>query len=342
MDYVETKVYFDGSHYIAIPHTTHNRKRKKKPEEEKIAVTTSSVQEMPSNNTVTDIEAQETVQIEETDTPLVETQQQDNPTPQGARLLTRKELFNELFKETFGMTKWERSHYLLQIMLPYFPNETAARSYVQDNIERKERNMSCRRLRLSRKINLQEFNYFVTLTYDDAKHTEETFKHKLRGCLKMMVHRKGWKYIGVWERSPDKHRLHFHGIFYIPEGKMVGELFQVLDYSPIKKKVQNTIQNTYFNEKFGRSQFGAIVTQSDLGEAMMYLIKYLEKDDGKLIYSKGLPQFFISDIAEEDIVCTIGAEDKKLLLFDNFMCYDQGEVMGRVSKETIAKMRKAN
>ena len=34
MPYGETKVYFDGSHYIAIPHTTSpNLKRVKKPEE---------------------------------------------------------------------------------------------------------------------------------------------------------------------------------------------------------------------------------------------------------------------------------------------------------------------
>ena len=35
MAYGESKVYFDGSHYIAIPHTTRpSRKRKQLPEEE--------------------------------------------------------------------------------------------------------------------------------------------------------------------------------------------------------------------------------------------------------------------------------------------------------------------
>lgn len=42
----------------------------------------------------------------------------------------------------------------------------------------------------------------------------------------MMCHRKGWKYVGVWERSPEKQRLHFHGIFYIPEGTMPGMLLE--------------------------------------------------------------------------------------------------------------------
>ena len=35
-------------------------------------------------------------------------------------------------------------------------------------------------------------------------------------------------------------------------------------------------------------------------------------------------------------------EDRKLLLFDNFMCLDQGEIIGQVSQEVIDKMPKAN
>ena len=53
-----------------------------------------------------------------------------------------------------------------------------------------------------------------------------------------------------------------------------------------------------------------------LGEAIAYLTKYMEKTGEKMVYSKGLPQFFISDIMDEDIVCPIGKEDKKLLLYD--------------------------
>lgn len=38
----------------------------------------------------------------------------------------------------------------------------------------------------------------------------------------------------------------------------------------------------------------------------------------------------------------IGIEDKKLLLFDDFVCWDEGCYMGEVSKEVIAQMRKSN
>ena len=151
-----------------------------------------------------------------------------------------------------------------------------------------------------------------------------------------------WKYVGVWERSPEKKRLHFHGLFYIPDGAMPGELVEVKDYSPIKKKVQTTIQNTYFNERFGRSDFKTVDDRSMLGEAIAYLTKYMEKTGEKMVYSKGLPQFFISDIMDEDIVCTIGNEEKKLLLYDDFSCWDEGCYMGQVSKGVIDQMRKCN
>ena len=39
MSYGECKVYFDGSHYIAIPHTTRPSRRRFRPPEEEIEVT---------------------------------------------------------------------------------------------------------------------------------------------------------------------------------------------------------------------------------------------------------------------------------------------------------------
>jgi hypothetical protein len=158
----------------------------------------------------------------------------------------------------------------------------------------------------------------------------------------MMCHRKYWKYVGVWERSPEKQRLHFHGLFYIPDGAMPGELVEVKDYSPIKDSVQTTIQNTYFNERFGRSDFKPVEDNASIGEAIAYLTKYMEKTGEKIVYYKGLPQFFISDIMENDVVCPIGQEDKKLLLFDDFECWDEGEFVGNVSREVIERMRKVN
>ena len=79
-----------------------------------------------------------------------------------------------------------------------------------------------------------------------------------------------------------------------------------------------------------------------MSEAMAYLMKYLEKTGEKIIYSKGLPQYFISDIIDNDIICTVGQEEKNLLLFDDFICWDEGCYMGEVSPAVIEQLRKSN
>lgn len=199
-----------------------------------------------------------------------------------------------------------------------------------------------RKTRLVRKVNLQEWNYFCTFTYDDNKHDEHSFRKKLSNCFKHLSYRKSWKYIGVWERSPEKQRLHFHGIFFIPDNAIIGNLEQHNDYSVINHKMQTTWQNTYFNERFGRSDFEQITDKTILSSATAYLMKYIEKSGEKLIYSKSLPTYFISDIMDEDVVCTIGQEDRKLLLFDDFNCWDEGCYMGVVSPTVISQLRKKN
>ena len=87
---------------------------------------------------------------------------------------------------------------------------------------------------------------------------------------------------------------------------------------------------------------GAITDENRIGDALSYLMKYIEKSGEKIVYSRGLPQFFISDVMDEDVACTMGEEQEKLVLHDDFGCWVDGEYMGKVCKETIAKMPKAN
>lgn len=146
----------------------------------------------------------------------------------------------------------------------------------------------------------------------------------------------------MWERSPGKQRLHFHGLFRIPEGTLPGALIEKEDYNLTTHRRQITHQNTYFNERFGRSDFEAIDDKSKLGHAVAYILKYIEKTGEKIVYSKGLPQYFLSDVMDEDIVCPYGIEDKKLLLYDDFRCWDEGVLMGKVSKDVIDRMPKSD
>ena len=171
---------------------------------------------------------------------------------------------------------------------------------------------------------------------------EVAFRKKLTNCLSLFSSRKKWRYIGVWERSPEKNRLHFHGVFHVPDGTMPGELVEVNDYSFAIHQRQVTLQNTYFNKRFGRSDFELIDEQSRKAEVLAYILKYIEKTGEKVVYSKGLSQFFISDIMEEDVVCRVGVDDRKLLLFDDFGCWDEGCYVGQVSKKVIEQMRRCN
>lgn len=256
--------------------------------------------------------------------------------------LTLRNIFDELHKYAVNLPNKERKEFYRDNLLPYFLDEEQLLTFIQSNIERKRRNLIVRRVRMVRKANLADFNYFCTFTYDGKLHTEETFKKKLKTCFRHLKERKGWRYMGVWERSPEKQRLHFHGLFNIPEGQMVGEVKEIKDYSVRLKRVQVSHQNTYFNERFGRSDFEEIIDKRGLGEALAYLMKYLEKTGEKIVYSKGLPQFFVTDIAENDVATRIGIDDRKLLLFDNFACYNKQQYVGTVSKETIQKLPTSN
>ena len=351
MPYPECKVYSDGSHYIAIPHTEKRYRPRPKKKEELIVVKDGNTSGLPVESTQVISKENSAPQNSDALSPLEkiavsgireEPEQPANILQPNERLMTKKELFNELYQQYLYLKKNERRDKLIAALRPYFKSDQAVKNYVDSNIERKRRNLICRRIRLTRKINLQTFTHFVTFTYDGKLHTEETFRKGLKKTLANFASRKGWKYVGVWERSPEKQRLHFHGLFYIPEGTMPGLLFEKSDYSFKSHRRQITVQNTYFNERFGRSDFEKIEDYTMLGSSVSYLMKYLEKTGEKIVYSKGLPQYFISDIMDEDVVTTIGLEDRKLLLFDDFECWDEGVSVGKVNADTIAQLRKSN
>ena len=337
MAYQDTKVYYDGSHYIAIPKRPAPRHPGARLPEDLVEVVDEEQEEIQD----------EPMEELEEDPKEVEEQPEAPPSeapkkPAVKRRVTRRELFNELYQKLLSEPKRSRRGKLIQGMRPYFKTEEEAIEYVDKHLERRQRNLIVRRMRFSRKVNLHEFNYFCTFTYDGSLHTEDTFRKRLSVCFNRFCSRKGWKYAGVWERSPKTGRLHFHGIFYIPEGTMPGILYEKEDYNFNTHRRQVTIQNTYFNERFGRCDMEPIRDRTERGSAMAYIMKYIEKSGEKIVYSRGLPQYFKSDILDDDVVCTIGMEDQKLLLFDNFSCFEDGVYIGEVSPEVIKQMKKAN
>ena len=253
-----------------------------------------------------------------------------------------EEKVKELYKSETG-TKKEKTEKVIEKINEEIKDEEKAKEIVKATLEKEKRNKIVRLTRLYRKIGLQQWTHFCTFTYDSNKLNEEEFRQKLLTCLRHLSHRKGWKYIGVFERSPNLERLHFHGIFVIIE--MVGEIIETKDYSTKTHQMQIARQNTFFLERFGRNDFKEIINNVGVNDAVNYIMKYIRKTGEKVIYSKHLQTYFVADILDDDVVCKIGQEDRKILLFDNFKCLDfeTGEILGQpnIDKSLIDKLPKA-
>lgn len=326
MFHAEAKVYFDGSHYIAIPHTEGKKRKPKEPEEmvEVIEKDKSPPDSVSSQN----VEKQE-IMSENCEKPK--------------KMSTRSEIFNDAYAEAQEMPKQHRKEYLIDTMRPYFKDEQDLDEFVREKIISKRRNTLQRKTRFIRKAYLNEFNYFATFTYDSKKVSAKAFKKQLSKCLSNFQQRHNWRYMGVWERAPKTKRLHFHCLLYAPKGTMPGEMIIVRDYDTKNHRMQETLQNTYFNERFGRSDFEEIDdTLMKMGRAMVYILKYIEKTEERIVYSRGIPMYLISDIDENDILCYYGVEDRKMILADDFTCYDLGEEIGPISQKTMKQLRKTN
>ena len=254
--------------------------------------------------------------------------------PSTPKEVEQKAQFEAAYKESQKLPRKERKACMQKAMEEAIPDKEQRKEYVERNNERKKTNAIRRKVRLSKKVNLQrEWSYFCTFTFSDEKHTEESFRKSLRNTLKHLVNRKGWKHIGVWERGGETGRLHFHGIFYIPPDK---------DYNTKDHRMQTAHQNTYFLERYGRNDFQPLGSQEEVQHSLGYLMKYIEKSGERLIYGGKLPTYFESDVADEDILAPYGIDDRKAILADDFTCMVDGEVIGKVSPEVIAKMPKAN
>ena len=329
MPYGKVKVYSDGGHYIGIPYepNPYAKKRRKAPEE---VIAVKGQAEGSATALAENADGNNTIHAERAKTDAIPEE----------RRMTRKELFEELYLKSADMEANERQEFIRKEMTPYFGSKEQCAEFVAQNLERKHRNMVCRKVRLWRKINQQQFNFFVTFTFDDKLHDEESFRKTLSRCLQHFSSRKGWRYIGVWERAPDTRRLHFHGIFCIPEGTLLGRNEEVRDFDTRARKMRTTYQNDFFGKKFGRNDFKPIDHSSEVPQAIRYLTKYLEKTGEKLVYSRGLYRYFVTDVMDEDIICPYGENEKKFILSDKFSCWEDGEYLGTVSPEVIARLPK--
>ena len=293
MNLLEAKIYYDGSSWIAIPHTERPYRQK-------------GLRDKPEKS-------------------------------------ERLQQFEKAFAKSKGKRK-SRKAKLLQEFTPMFKDAEEAERFVEQHFDRLSRNRWERYKRMIRRGYTNRWNYFCTFTYDSEKHTEETFRKKLMNTLYHLSNRRNWRYIGAWERGELNERLHFHALVFIPEGQMPGVLEEHEDYSTKRHRREKGIQNSFFNERFGRSDFSTINNAYEVGDSIKYMLKYISKNDERIVYSRGLKTYFVSDILDEDIICPMGDEEHgfKYILADDFTCIRDGEIMGKVCPEIIEKMPRSN
>ena len=335
------KVTFDGSFYVAkAPQPSPYGNGKKKPRKFLKAI---SIPDEPTDTqaTTTCENPQEDIseKVKYAENARAEKDSKEEKKAQKTKkiVVDLKEIFNELYLAHAGKKKKkEIREEMLNGMRPYFENYQELSAFVDMQLERVYHNKGTRSCRLWKKMHNVPFNYFITVTYDSKKHTEETFRRGLTNFLKHAVNRKKWRYMGVWERGNATERLHFHALVYIPDGQMIGELIKKRDYSTKQKCMQTTIQNTHLNEKFGRTDFEEIFVAEQRTDCFKYIKKYMEKSGEKMIVSRNCPTHYNMAVFDSDILLTPEKKPYHNIMSPKFVGITKdGEIIDNITPEKL-------
>ncbi len=235
------------------------------------------------------------------------------------------DVFDQLHLEALknNVPEQERKDFILAGLRERYPEYPGLEAYLEKKLFKVYKNLCSRKKRFRRKAFLNQWNYFVTFTYDDKKQSEESFKTRIRKCLSNLHTRRGWLYMGVFERGAKNDRLHFHGLFYVPEGEMNGVIYEKWKYSTKLHRMVLTHPNSFF-DKFGENDFEPLsFDMLHKGTTLNYLLKYLEKSDERVIYSRGIPTEALCYVHEDDIVCEVTDFVTKYILFNDVIDYEE-------------------
>lgn len=225
----------------------------------------------------------------------------------GYYILLEKNIKETEFKEQLKIYIFENKE--LEKIYQFYDtlNETYYTDIIYRFVDNAKENLKSRKRRFKVKALNNDWNYFATFTYDPEKHTEESFVKTLKKKLQNLHSNYNWLYMGCFERSPQG-RLHFHGLLYVPDGKMRGAIREDVYYDVKGHKKAISYINEEFEEKIGRNDFKAI-TKLDLTftHALDYILKYIGKSNNKIVYSRGIKDdtFCLMDY-EENIICPVG------------------------------------
>lgn len=249
-----------------------------------------------------------------------------------------QEVFESLYAYAInnGMTRKQTLDFLRDNLCTEFEDEPTLNEFIAEEMKRKAHNLGQRKKRFRRKAFLNRWTHFVTITYSDEKHDEETFRKKLRRCLCNLHTRRGWRYMGVFERAPETKRLHFHALVYVPDGEMISTITEKRDYSTKSHTMQTTHENAFFAEKFGRNDFASInADELKHGGTIGYLLKYIGKTGERITYSRGIPTEIMREVDGNDIAAEMHDFITKYVLFDDVIDYDTEVVHLHYEQMTI-------
>ena len=161
-------------------------------------------------------------------------------------------------------------------------NETS-RDYLNESLLRSKR------LILDYALN-NNFNYFVTFTFDASKINRSNFnvcKNKILNAFDNFKHRydSEFKYILVPELHKNGIAIHFHGLIYTTNFEFCKKLYFSKDY------FTNVYRHEFFFKRFGANCFIPIVNSSE--RVAFYITKYISKSNVRVFsnsyfVSKGL------------------------------------------------------
>ena len=153
MPYGETKVYFDGSHYIAIPHTEKPYRKRPKRIEKEITVADDGEKITPveekTDSPPVETETQITLEdlAEEVQKPQETTEENESP-PKPVKTVktTKTQVFDKFYADSLKLSKTARKRFITEGMRPFFKSDEATENYVTLNMERKYKNLVARRV----------------------------------------------------------------------------------------------------------------------------------------------------------------------------------------------------
>lgn len=314
----KVKIYNDGSHYIALPIVRSEVDPEsifaKYKEKDLSGLSFCNVEDLPFDVKVDD------------------------------NLKTAKEIFEENYTYLMSLSKKERFDYFHSLLDSYFSTYDFCTKFIQASLNRKYRNFVYRKLRCLRKLNLTDFNYFSTITYDSNKLTEEDFRAKFSKFLQNKSDRSNWSYIGVWERGSSSERLHFHALMNVPEGSLPGKNEKKRKWSSKVKRLVTVTENSYLLNRFGANDFSAIdlTDAEEYYDLLNYLLKYIEKSGERLVYSRGLNQFMEANVDDENDVLAVNYMPcVKYTLYDDFNVFDDNhQFIGKADETVLGNLKK--